>query len=213
MKNIIRSAYIAINVLMLWFALILQFFISTKQFMATGRSLAGAIVQVISYFTIQTNLLIAVALTVILIKPNSSWGKFFSRTRVLTAMAVYIVIVGLVYAFVLSGIWELKGLFKLTDFLLHTLSPISYVVFWLVFVTHEKINWNQILYWAIFPLLYLAYVLIRGAICSEYPYPFLNVVKLGYGRVVINSFFVLIAFLVISICFIGISRLLSKNRA
>src|ERR1700709_1596910 len=110
MKNKLRLAYITLDVLMLWFALILQFIISTKQFMVTGRTLAGALVQIISYFTIQTNLLIAVAFTVILIKPNSLWVKFFSRTTVLTAIAVYIVIVGLIYASVLKGILELKSL-------------------------------------------------------------------------------------------------------
>jgi hypothetical protein len=210
MKNKFRPTYIALNVLMLWFALILQFYISTNEFMAKGRSMAGALVQIISYFTIETNILIVVALTILLIKPASAWGRFFSRAYTLTAITVYIVIVGLIYALVLKGLQELNGLFKLTDFLLHTLSPISFVIFWIFFAPHDKIKWSNIIYWTTFPLFYLAYSLIRGAISGYYPYPFLDVTQFGYGQVAINSVYVLIAFLVISAIFIGGSRLLWK---
>jgi hypothetical protein len=211
MQNKLRVAYIILNVLMLWFALGLQFYISTDAYMATGRSFAGAIIQIISFYTIQTNLLIAVGLTAILFAPESAWGRFFSRTSVLTSIAVYITIVGLIYATVLKGLLQLDGLFMLADFLLHTLSPIVFVVFWLLFVPKESIKWNQVLLWAIFPLLYLVYSLIRGAISGDYPYPFVNAAKLGYGQVAVNSVGVLVVFLVLSGVFIGISRVLRKG--
>lgn len=211
MKNRIDLVYKSVNALVLWFALILQFFISTKLYTEEGRSTAGALLQIISYYTIQTNLLIAVALTCILIKPKSAAGKFFSRTSVLTAIAVYIIIVGLIYAVILKGIWKLEGLFKLTDFLLHTLSPIAYILFWILFVPKDKIKWRALLAWALFPFLYLIYALIRGSISGEYPYPFVDAAKFGYVQVVINAIGVLLLFLAISSVFIGITRLYSKK--
>ena len=39
-----------------------------------------------------------------------------------------------------------------------------------------------------FPLLYLAYVLIRGAVVDWYPYPFLNPARVGgYGGVALHA--------------------------
>lgn len=211
MKNKIRLSYIALTALIVWFGLGLQFYISTRQYMAQGRSVVGAIVQILSFYTIQTNMLIAVALTAILIKPASAWGRFFSRASVLTAITVYIIIVGLVYAVILKGIWEPKGLFKLTDDLLHTVSPVVFVVFWLVFVPKENIKWQRILSWAIFPFLYLIYSLIRGSITGDYPYDFINARMISYQQIAINSGLVLIAFLAISAAFIAISRLLNRE--
>lgn len=211
MQNKLKTTYITLNALMLWFALALQFYISTEAYMATGRAFAGAIIQIVSFYTIQTNLLIAVALTAILLKPASAWGRFFSRTAVLTAIAVYICIVGLIYTTVLKGLIQLDGLFRLADLLLHTISPILFIIFWLLFVPKEAIKWTQILLWAIFPLLYLFYSLIRGAICGDYPYPFVNAAKLGYGQVAINSIGVLVVFLVFSGVFIGLVRVMRKG--
>jgi len=211
MKTKLKLAYIALNALMLWLALGLQFYISTKQYLLQGRTFVGAIIQIVSYYTIQTNILIAIALAAILFAPTSTWGKFFSKVSVLTAIAVYISIVGLIYNLILKGIWELKGLFKLADFLLHTLSPIMFIVFWLLIMPKENIKWKQIFPWALFPLFYLFYSLIRGAINGDYPYPFIDVAKLDYPQVAINSAMVLLAFLVICSCFIGISRVLKKS--
>jgi hypothetical protein len=211
MKNKIKTVYMAVLAIIVWFGLILQFYISTEKYVAEGRSFFGAIIQIISYFTIETNLLIAIALTAILLAPRSSWGKFFSRISVLAAINVYILIVGIVYASVLKGIWKLEGLFKLTDTLLHTISPVLFVLFWLFFVPKGHIKWNQIFLWAIFPLAYLGYSLIRGPISGDYPYPFINADKLGYGQVAINSVFVLLAFLAISACLIFISKLFKKT--
>jgi len=212
MKSNIRIAYIALTALVVWFGLCLQFYISTEKYMADGRSFIGAIIQIFSFFTIETNILVAVALTAVLIKPASKWGNFFSRTTVLTAITVYIVIVGLIYNIILRGLWKPEGLFKLTDDLLHSVSPIMFVVLWLFFVPKEKIRWKEIFLWAIFPLVYLVYSLIRGYFTGDYPYNFIDARVISYTQIMINSFFVLLAFLVISAVFIIIGRLLSNNK-
>ncbi|RYE16627.1 MAG: hypothetical protein EOP51_25450 [Sphingobacteriales bacterium] len=211
MKSRLKLIYLTTNAMMLWFALVLQFVISTQGYMADGRSLAGALIEILSFFTIQTNLLIAIALSAILLVPRSRWGRFFGQTSVLTAIAVYILIVGLVYAVVLKGIWQLQGLFKLADVLLHEVSPVIFLLYWLFFVPKEKLRWSLLFPWAIFPLLYLVYSLLRGAVTGGYPYPFINVAKLGYGQVMINSGGVLVVFLVFGALLIGVSRSMADS--
>lgn len=210
MKDKIKLTYIASTTLVVWSGLILQFYISIEKYLTEGWTLGGAFVQVISYFTIQTNLLVAIALTSLLLKPKSSWGVFFSRISVLTAITVYITIVGLIYAVILKGLWQPQGLFKLADFLLHTLSPILFVVFWLVFLPKGIIKWKQLFLWAIFPIYYLIYSLIRGAFVGLYPYGFIDAGVIGYNHVMINSLMVVIVFVVISSILIAVNNFLKK---
>ena len=42
----------------------------------------------------------------------------------------------------------------------------------------------------LYPLCWLVFTLIRGAVISWYPYPFINVTQLGYGRTILNCFWV-----------------------
>ena len=50
------------------------------------------------------------------------------------------------------------------------------------------------MYWTLFPLIYLIYSLIRGAIVQWYPYPFLNAAKYGYEQVIFNVGIMLLVF-------------------
>lgn len=212
MNNKLGTIYKLLNVLMLWFALILQFYISTIMYMEGGSSAAMAVVEILSFYTIQTNLLIAIVLTVTLLKPDSFLGRLFSRTSVLTAIAVYILIVGIIYATLLKGIWNLQGWFKLADFLLHTVSPVMYILFWLFFVPKTRIPWSAPLSWSIFPLLYLIYSLVRGAITGSYPYPFVNAGQFGYAQVAFNSMGILLVFLFLSSVLITISHFMERKK-
>lgn len=211
MNNSLSRISAGVIALIVWAGLILQFAISIPAYVQTGLTAVGAVVQILSFFTIETNLLVAVVLTCFALVPRSAIGKIFSQPSVLTATGVYICIVGLVYAVALKGLLHLEGLFKVADFLLHTLSPLVYAVFWLSFLSAYKLPWKVMFKWAAFPLTYLVYSLIRGDIVSWYPYPFINAAKLGYGRVAINSLLVLVVFLVFSSLFIGITRLRGQS--
>ncbi|WP_184548682.1 Pr6Pr family membrane protein [Mucilaginibacter sp. FT3.2] len=198
--------------LIVWFSIILQFIISTNAYLQEGRTFGGAIVQIISFFTILSNILVGCCLLAIVLKPASAFQKFFAANSVVTATALYITIVGLVYNTVLRSLWVPPGLFALTNELTHLFNPIAFIVFWLIFVPKEKLNLSQALSWLWFPLLYLVYALIRGALYRLYPYPFLNVDKLGYQSVLINSFFVMIAFLIFDAIFFLLNNWLAGKR-
>jgi len=53
--------------------------------------------------------------------------------------------------------------------------------------------------WLIYPLAYLFYTLIHGAVSGFYPYPFVNVDKLGYGKALLNCLGVTVFFVVLSL--------------
>ncbi|HTC76136.1 MAG TPA: Pr6Pr family membrane protein [Edaphobacter sp.] len=49
--------------------------------------------------------------------------------------------------------------------------------------------------WALYPLAYLAYPLIRGEFTRRYHYPFIDVNEVGWTRAMTNAFLIAIAFL------------------
>ncbi len=197
--------------IIIWFGLVLQIAISIPAYLMAGRSLAGALVQLFSYFTILSNLLAAICLAAVLFKINTRLGKYFSQSQVFSAVALYITIVGMVYNLVLRNLWHPKGLLKLADELLHSVNPILFVVYWLIYIPKANLKWAQALSWLWFPLIYSVYIFVRGSISHLYPYPFLNIDILGLARVAINSLLMLIAFLSIGFLFVWVNRVMARR--
>jgi hypothetical protein len=211
MKNNIKTYYMVLLAAMVWLALGIQFYMSTEKYMSVGRTFGGAIVQLLSYFTIQNNALIAIALTVLLIWPASKWGRFFSNPSVLGAMCVYITIVCLVYQLILRKEHTQYGWFKFCDEVFHSISPVLFILFWLLFIPKAKLAWAKAFNWLLYPLLYCFYVLVRGAISNYYPYSFIDGTKLTYMQIFINCVFLLIAFLSIGLMVIAMDRFAKKE--
>ena len=132
--------------------------------------------------------------------------KFFSKQSTLAAIAVYITIVSIVYNIILRFLWKPQGLQLIVDELLHSVIPVLFVLFWLVFVPKGNIGWRSVLAWLLYPLSYLIFILLRGPSSLFYPYPFIDVTILGYSKVIINSTGMLLAFLAVSIIFILLDR-------
>jgi hypothetical protein len=105
-----------------WTGLGLQFYITPGQSMATGKTLGSAITSYLSFFTILTNLLAASATTFSSLG-SSRLERFFSQPAVLTAIAIYILVVGVVYSLVLRELWAPTGSQKVADLLPHELVP------------------------------------------------------------------------------------------
>ena len=191
-----------------WFALIAQFYLIIVNRTA---SIPETIIRYFSFFTILTNLLVAVCFTSFLNKKQKS-SAFFSKITTLTAITVYILIVGIVYNVILRFLWKPEGLQKVIDELLHTVIPILCLIFWWKYVRSKKLVWSNAYAWLIYPLLYILYILICGAASGFYPYPFINVVALGYEKVVINSGLLAAVFLLTSFILIAIGRKTHYNK-
>lgn len=189
-----------------WIALILQFFLILQTTNETGFSTLKTVTNFFSYFTILTNLLVALCLTYPFVAPSSIPGRFFSSIKVQSAIAVYIFIVGLVYNLTLRGLISPRGTAWVADNLLHVAVPVLFVSYWFIFTPGKALQWKNILPWLIFPALYLIYSLIRGPVADWYPYPFLHAGKLGYEKVAINALLMLGAFLITGLVMIAYNR-------
>jgi hypothetical protein len=204
----LNSRFFPIIAIVGWFAVFLQLYLIILN---RAASLPETIVRFFSFFTIQTNILVAICFTFLWLKPKSKWGLFFSKPKNTTAITLYITIVGLVYNAILRFLWAPTGSQKVADELLHSVIPILVLLYWILFVPKKALEFKNIFPWLIFPTVYLVYTLIRGAFFSFYPYPFVDVILLGYNSVLLNSFFMLLAFLFLGTLFIGIGKLRSRN--
>ena len=72
----------------------------------------------------------------------------------------------------------------------HYVVPIMMVAGWLAFGPRPRIDGRTVLLALLFPALWLAYTLVRGAIWKWYPYPFVDVTTHGYLRVALNALLV-----------------------
>ncbi|BAU13522.1 hypothetical protein LEP3755_40620 [Leptolyngbya sp. NIES-3755] len=208
-----QRSYEAIGGILLWLALGLQLYLSIKLSLDRGLTLWVGIARYFGYFTILTNFLVALAFTVPLVQPRSRWGRFFSHPTVRSAIALYIIVVGIAYSLLLRHIWNPQGWQLVADRMLHDVSPILYVVFWFLFVPKGTLQWRNLPSWLIYPLGYLIVALIRGAIFRWYPYPFLEADKLGYPQVLLNVVMLFVGFCVVGAVLIGIDRLFRHNRS
>ena len=189
-----------------WFALGLQLYILIDNTPGNGLTPIQAIGRFLFFFTILSNLLVAISLAFVLIAPGSVAGRFFSKPSVITAVTEYIFIVGLVYNIILRNLWQPVGFQLLADNLLHVVVPALFVSYWLLFVPKNLLQWKHPFTWLYFPAAYLLYALIRGAAEDFYPYPFINVTELGYGKVFLNSLGLMIVFLAVGFLLVGIGK-------
>lgn len=185
------------------FAVILQFFLTVNARMAAGNSLFEALTFFFSFFTILINIAAFFVYAAHLFP-----GRFtlFAGPLMRGTIAVAIAIVGLVYATVLANIWQPQGLFWLCDTLLHYVAPVVYVVWWITNGRSGTLGYADIPKMLAFPLVYCAYAVARGLMTGKYPYPFLDVGKLGSGTVTVNLLIVAALFLVISLATIAFDR-------
>lgn len=203
----IRLIYLFVVAVVGWFAIIMQFYLVMGAWIAQGQSLAEAIVQFFSYFTILTNMLVSAAATALLLPRTTRLRIYFDRPPTLTAIAVYISVVGLGYTFLLRHLWHPQGLQRVTDELLHTAIPALYMVYWLLFVRKRELNYRHLWPWLIYPLVYAVYALARGAVSGLYPYPFIDVQVLGMSQVLTNSVMLAVVFVFLAVLYISIGKL------
>jgi hypothetical protein len=154
---------------------------------ATGRAF-----NTFAFFTIQSNLIVGA--TALLLALRLERTSLVFRTFRLIAL-VSITVTGVVYHVALARLLTLAGLHQLANQLAHTVVPVLAVAGWLAAgprgQTSARIAWLSPLY----PLAWLAFTLIRGAVIGWYPYPFIDVTQLGYAKTILNCVWVALLFL------------------
>jgi hypothetical protein len=190
-----------------WFSVLLQLFITLHSNILSGKSVGGGIVSYLGYFTIVTNLLVCLALTVPLTAPASAAGRFFSRSDVAAGVATSIVFVSLAYHFLLRKTWNPQGLQLAADVLLHYIMPVFFLIYWWFNFPKGALRWTHPLYWGLYPTAYMVYVLIRGGIIDSYPYRFIDPLAIGYERTMINAVALLLVFIMLGLILVSLGRM------
>ncbi|MCL2515982.1 MAG: Pr6Pr family membrane protein [Microbacteriaceae bacterium] len=155
---------------------------------AVGATLAEAVERTgginpfnfFGYFTIQSNLLLALVL-VLSGTGLGRWSVGLPYAR--GAVTVYIVIVGVVYGTLLAPLAEAGGVpVPWANTILHNVSPVLAALDWLVVGDRPRLRWSRLWVLLPYPAVWVAVVLARGATDGWVPYPFLAPSQ-GYGVV------------------------------
>ncbi|WP_173401144.1 Pr6Pr family membrane protein [Arthrobacter sp. Br18] len=138
-----------------------------------------------SYFTIESNI---IAVLTLAIAGRYAWKGNSPRWLELLrgAATIYMTITGIVYNLLLSNI-DVNTPIPWINVVLHFTIPTIMVIDWLVDLPGTRVPVRTSLVWLAFPLLYLAYSLIRGPLVDWYPYPFLDPRISGYEAVAAMS--------------------------
>jgi len=142
--------------------------------------------RLVSYFTIQSNLLVAVT------------AVQLARDPLRAAALVGITVTGLVHFVLLRPLLHLEGAGWAADKLLHMVVPLVAVVGWLVAGPRPRAPWRDTVTALLWPVAWLAWTLVIGAVTGWYPYPFLDVGAKGAGSVAVTCVGVTLLFLALA---------------
>jgi hypothetical protein len=170
------------------------------------------VVNFFSFFTNLSNLFAAIVLLMgafqlLAHRRLSAWIDVV-RGAAVSQMAV----VGIVFAVLLRDV-DLGALLPWVNTVLHYVIPVAVVVEWLVAPPHTKLGSKQLFLCQVFPLLYIAYTLIRGATIGWYPYPFLNPGNVGgYGGVALYAIAIAVVCFAVSALLFALANRLRADR-
>jgi hypothetical protein len=140
-----------------------------------------------AFFTIQANLIVG-ATTLLLALNLDRTSTVFRVLRLIGLVAI--TVTGVVYHVALASVLDLDGVHQLGNQLVHTVVPVLAVVGWLMFGPRSRTSGRVARLSLLFPALWLAFTLIRGAVIHWYPYPFIDVTKIGYAKAFLNCVWV-----------------------
>lgn len=156
------------------------------------------VIRFFSYFTVQSNILVALSVLPLL-RYRAMDDKVWRVLR-LDAL-IGIAVTGVVFVVALRPIVDLSGVSALTNVGFHYLSPLLAVVGWLLFGPRPRIDTKTLLWSLAWPLAWLAYTLVHGALTDWYPYPFIDAGELGYPATLLNAALVTILMLIVGALF------------
>ncbi|ATE67101.1 Pr6Pr family membrane protein [Rhizorhabdus dicambivorans] len=142
-------------------------------------------IRFLSYFTIQTNALVAAAAIGVALG-RGRLHRWATRPAVRTAISLHILVVAIVFHLLLGHMVPPGALGWWGNLLLHTVTPAAWLACWIAFPPHGGIDPVAPLRWIVFPLIFAGWSLARGAIDGFYPYFFLDAGQFGYARTLAN---------------------------
>lgn len=168
-----------------------------------GKSVLEAFSFLYQFFTIWSNTLVLVVMSLY------AFGRAPHRFAALMA-TVAIVGVGIIFHALLSSPPNQQGLDLLANLITHTFVPILTFLWWAAFQSRHSFDWLDALAGMVFPAIYCAYALARAEFSGFYPYPFIDLTKLGPAGLIKSISFISLAFLFLGLILVTISKI--RNR-
>ncbi|MGR4892099.1 Pr6Pr family membrane protein [Sphingopyxis sp. LARHCG72] len=196
-----------ITALAAWGALGLQLALSLAAAPEAGQSVAAAIWRFLGFFTVLTNLFVAIVATAAVLAPRQA----LASTRVRFAALIAILLVGIVYSLALRHIWNPQGWQAVADHALHDATPLLYLLAWLS-GRHGALGWRDAPRALVFPAAYLAYALARGAVEGWYAYYFLNPAEQGWAQFLVSVAAILGGIMAAAWLVIALDKFLARMR-
>ena len=192
-----------------WATLILQYILMVGP--TQGWGVVERTVNYFSFFTILTNILVALAFTGPLIDADRRLARWSANEGVRAAVALYIVVVGVVYHLLIAPHWQPEGLLYGVNLVLHYLMPVAFVLDWLWFTPKGRLRWIDPVNWLTFPLIYGGWTLVHALATHWWPYGFVNVDALGPVRVIAVFAGLLAFFGLVGMALVGLDQLFGRT--
>lgn len=156
----------------------------------------GRIIFYYSFFTVLSNIMLALSCLILTFKPNCS-NLIFNVIRLNGLVGVLITMI--VYNLMLRGIHRPPTvLLQFANESLHVVIPLLGLISWLIYGPFYRMQFKVIVYAFLTLLTYGVYIFMRGYYTNLYPYPFINVNRVGYE----NAFIAVIAIAVLFVCLV-----------
>ena len=182
-----RTVHVVVAVVA-WAAIVLQLVLvvqgSAVLVEEDPPGLAARTYRFFAYFTIQSNLLVAVVSTVLARDPaldRPGWRV------VRLAGLMGITVTGLVHFFLLRPLLDLDGADWVADKLLHMVVPVLALAAWAWCGPRKRVVVREAAYAFCWPIAWLVWTLGVGQVDGWVPYPFLDADEEGWGSVAVVS--------------------------
>jgi hypothetical protein len=211
MKTPSRSlkTYAAAGALLGWLAVLGQLYLT---FTIRTVSVPEQLLRFIGYFTITTNTLAALCYTSFWREGKGRFSQLLRKPSSVFAITVFIIIVGVIYNLILRFTWEPKGLQLVIDELLHSVLPVMFLFFWILFMPKHDMKMKEFNPWLLYPLIYIVYVITLGLLTGHYPYPFADASLLGYPKALLNGAAMMAGFWACAWLLMGVAQLGKRGK-
>lgn len=173
-RPIVRAAFGALRIVtvgLIAAAVIGQFSKSLSLVDEPGRF----VINFFSFFTIQSNLIGAAVLLIAFMRSFSSRKDSTVFTIVRLCAATYLTTTLVVFNTLLRDLaLDQAATVPWSNEILHVWAPLLVLIDWLFAPGRRALPWSRLWIVAIYPIVWAVYTMIRGALTSWYPYPFLN---------------------------------------
>ena len=141
--------------------------------MSGQKGLISAL-KLLNFFTIQSNLLVFIIMFLVVVNRFSKKSQPGYLIALSGGSALWIIMTGIIFHFMLSGVYQPQGIQRFSNIILHYLTPSLMTIYYFAFMDVKVINTKYPIYWTGYPLIYGVASLIRGLFDGFYPYWFFN---------------------------------------